>query len=308
MAGADPWSGIPAEDASRIRTLACARAIVRVRPLEGGITNRNYRLDGPTGSVVVRVSDPGSSLLSIDREAERVNSMAAAASGAAPEVVEHAPGLLVVRWVEGPPLDAAGVGDPANWPRIAQACRTLHAGPAFAGRFDMFDVQAGYLAVVRERGFRLPEGYLDHLPVLAALRSAMALHPEPLVPCNNDLLPANFVDDGERLWVIDYEYSGMNEASFEVGNIWSEASLPPEALAGIVTAYWGREDPVKVARARAWALAAKLGWMLWASIQEAVSPIDFDYWAWGLEKYERAVAEIRDALPQTLVSELSRSA
>lgn len=305
MASADPWSQVPPADAERIRTLACARDATSVGPLEGGITNRNYRLDGPAGSVVVRVSDPESSLLAIDREAERVNSEAAARSGAAPEVVEHAPGLLVVRWVEGPPLDAAAVGDPMHWPRIAWACRTLHAGPAFRGRFDMFEVQAGYLAVVRERGFRLPDGYLGHLPAIDRLHEAMAVAPEPLVPCNNDLLPANFVDDGERLWIIDYEYSGMNEASFEIGNIWSEASLPVDDLEGIVAAYWGEFDPVKVARARAWALVAKLGWMLWASIQDAVSPIDFDYWSWGLEKYDRAVAELDSGVDAALVSELS---
>lgn len=300
----DPWVGIPVTDAERIRTLACAQDPVRVRPLEGGITNRNYRLDLRGGSVVVRVSDPESSLLAIDREAERVNSMAAAVSGAAPAVVEHGAGLLVVGWVEGPPLDAAGIGDASNWPRIAEACRLLHAGPVFAGRFDMFEVQARYLDVVRERGFRLPAGYVDHLPALSRLRAAMAEFPETLVPCNNDLLPANFVDDGNRLWIIDYEYSGMNEASFEIGNIWSEASLPPDDLDGIVAAYWGREDPVKVARARAWALAAKLGWMLWASIQDAVSPIDFDYWSWGLEKYDRAVAELRDGILDRLVPDL----
>jgi thiamine kinase-like enzyme len=111
------------------------------------------------------------------------------------------------------------------------------------------------------------------------------------VPCNNDLLAANIIDDGTRLWLIDYEYSGNNEASFELANIWSESTLPDDALDLLVSSYWRAEDPAKVARARLWALMSKYGWTLWASIQASASPIDFDYWSWGMEKYDRAVTE-----------------
>ena len=155
----------------------------------------------------------------------------------------------------------------------------------------MFDLQEHYLAIVRERGYRLPDRYEEFADHVGRMRRAMALVLEPTVPCNNDLLAANMIDDGERLWLIDYEYSGNNEASFELGNIWSESTLPSDLLEPLVTSYWGVEAPAKVARARLWALMSKYGWTLWASIQQEVSPIDFDYWSWGMEKYERAVAE-----------------
>jgi thiamine kinase-like enzyme len=123
------------------------------------------------------------------------------------------------------------------------------------------------------------------------MRAAMGAHPEPTVPCNNDLLAENFIDDGERLWLIDYEYSGNNEPSFELGNIWSESNLSVEQLSALVEAYYGEPLRNKVARARLWGLMSKYGWTLWASIQDAVADIDFDYWQWGMEKYDRAVAE-----------------
>ena len=113
----------------------------------------------------------------------------------------------------------------------------------------------------------------------------------PTVPCNNDLLAENFIDAGEQLWLIDYEYSGNNEASFELGNIWSESGLSLAQLEELVDAYWRGAAPAKVARARLWGLMSKYGWTLWASIQDGVSTIDFDFWSWGMEKYERAVAE-----------------
>ncbi|MET0740616.1 MAG: hypothetical protein ABWZ26_03580, partial [Candidatus Nanopelagicales bacterium] len=125
-----------------------------------------------------------------------------------------------------------------------------------------------------------------------------------LAPCNNDLLAANFIEDDKRIWIIDYEYSGMNEPSFELGNLASENGLSEAETAALCAAYWGATDDAKVARALAWGLLAQYGWTLWASIQDAVSDIDFDFWSWGMEKYvvaERAVVKGEvDALARRL--------
>jgi thiamine kinase-like enzyme len=159
----------------------------------------------------------------------------------------------------------------------------------------MFEIQQRYLAIVEDRGFRIPDDYHRVGEAVPRLRAAMASLPEESVPCNNDLLAANIIDDGDRLWLIDYEYSGNNEASFELGNIWSESTLPEDLLPVLVDAYWGRHLPAKVARARLWALMSQYGWTLWAAIQAEMSPIDFDYWSWGMEKYERAARDLTGA-------------
>jgi thiamine kinase-like enzyme len=285
LAGVDP------ADAERLAAVASLDPATRVAPLPGGITNRNYRVDLPTGPVVVRLSDPESSDLAIDRHHEYLNTLAAARSGAGAPVVDYlqGAGVLIVGWIEGRTFGSTDVAEPANLPRIADACRMLHAGPRFASTFDMFAIQARYRSLVRERGYRLPGRYDDFVPMVERMRIAMGAHPEPTVPCNNDLLAANFIDDGQRIWLIDYEYSGNNEASFELGNIWSESTLPDDLLSLLVESYWGRATPELVARARLWAMMSQYGWTLWAAIQEAISPIDFDYWTWGLEKYDRAV-------------------
>lgn len=289
----DILAGIPASDAARLAAVPSLAEATSVRLLEGGITNRNYRVDLPGGAVVARLSDPGSSVLAIDRECEYLNSVGAAAAGAAPAVTDYLPGqgVLVVAWVEGRTLTEADVAAPDQLERIASACRTLHSGADFAQPFNMFRIQRRYLDLVRERGYRIPPRYEEFEEQVARMKSAMAVAPESLVPCHNDLLAANFIDDGQRVWLIDYEYSGNNEASFELGNIWSESTLEDELLQTLLGAYWGEVTPALIARARLWALMSKYGWTLWASIQEAVSPIDFDYWSWGMEKYDRAVAE-----------------
>lgn len=283
--------GLPAEDVRRLALLPCIADASSIDALPGGITNRNYRVGTPQGDFVIRLSDPDSSLLAIDRGVEHRNSLAAAYAGVGAPVVDylHGQGVLVVGFLEGRTWTEEDVRRPENLPRIAEACRRLHAGPAFASEFNMFDIQARYLDACRERGFRLPHRYEDFLPAFDRVRQAMRVLPERLVPCNNDLLARNFIDDGERLWLIDYEYSGNNEASFEIANVWSESTLPLDLLEPLVTAYWGRHDSAKVARARLWGLASQYGWMLWASIQASISPIDFDFWEWGMEKYDRAV-------------------
>jgi thiamine kinase-like enzyme len=139
------------------------------------------------------------------------------------------------------------------------------------------------------------------------IEEAMAVRDEGTVPCNNDLLAENFIDVGDRFRLIDYEYSGNNDACFELGNLWSESNLSLEQLEELVAHYYGRPLANKVARARLWGLMSKYGWTLWASIQDSVSDIDFDFWSWGMEKYERAVAEFDGPDFERLLEDVRRA-
>ncbi|MFC4007462.1 phosphotransferase [Nonomuraea purpurea] len=281
-----------------------------VEELPGGLTNHNYKVTTPSGEYVVRVSASDGALLAIDRDAEHANSAAAAAAGVGAPVLDYLPelGVLVVGFLPGRTFTEEDLRDPANLPRVAAACRRLHAGPRFVCDFDMFDVQRRYLEIVLERGFRLPEGYLEFMPQVAQIQKCLEIRAEGTVPCNNDLLPGNIIDDGERLWLIDYEYSGNNDACFELGNIWSESDLPTGHLEELVTAYFGHRLRNKIARARLLGLMSKYGWTLWASIQDGANDsIDFDFWSWGMEKYERAVAEFTSSGLAGLMDEAVRA-
>ena len=260
--------------------------------LSGGLTNRNYKVTTPDGSFVARISAGGSELLAIDRDCEYRNSLTAAAAGAGAPVAEYRPQdrLLVIGYIQGRTFDAADVAAAENLPRIAQACRRLHSGDRFGNDFDMFDIQRRYLSVARSRGFKIPAGYDDLEPQFTAAEKALAVRAEGTVPCNNDLLPANLIDGGERIWLIDYELSGNNDACFELGNIAAESHLSADALAGLVTAYYGRPRLSRIARARLLGLVGMYGWTLWGAIQHGASPIDFDFWGWAMERFEGAAA------------------
>jgi thiamine kinase-like enzyme len=264
-----------------------------VSDLSGGLTNRNLKVTTPDGVYVARLSSPESALLAIDRVNEHANSRAAAESGAAPRVIAFAPevSVLVVDFIEATTWGNADVLLPANAPRLADVCRQLHAGPRFVNDFNMLELQLQYLSLCLERGFRLPDRYLDFAPHVTAIKAALGVRRVATVPCNNDLLAANVLDAGHRLWLIDYEYSGNNDPFFEIGNLWSEAAGTPEDLERLVAAYVGHPSTALTARARLWGLMSKYGWTLWASIQDGASDLDFDFWSWGMEKYDRVVAE-----------------
>jgi thiamine kinase-like enzyme len=280
-----------------------------VAELAGGLTNTNYKVVTPEGAYVVRVSAKDSGLLAIDRENEYLNTVAAAEAGVGAAVVDYLPeqSLLVLEFIEGTTQTSEDMqrGDKLDW--AAEACRRLHAGRAFRDDFNMFDIQRRYLRLVQERGFRLPERYLEFEPQVRRIEAAMAARDEGTVPCNNDLLAENFIDVGDRFRLIDYEYSGMNDACFELGNVWSESNLSLPQLDELVGHYYGEHLANKVARARLWGLMSKYGWTLWASIQDGVSHIDFDFWTWGMEKYDRAVAEFDGPDFDRLVEDVQRA-
>jgi thiamine kinase-like enzyme len=279
-----------------------------VEPLTGGLTNTNYKVTSPSGCYVVRISGKDTSLLAIDRENEVHNTIAAAETGVGAPFVAAVPehDALVLGFLEGEVMDAAMLRGGDRIGAIADACRRLHSGRRFLQDFDMFEIQPRYLAIVRERGFRLPDRYEEFEPQVRELERAMRVRAEQTVPCNNDLLAENLIDVGGELRLIDYEYSGNNEPSFELGNAWSESNLSLDQLEELIDAYWGQPLQNKVARARLWGLMSKYGWTLWGSIQAGISDLDFDFWGWAMEKYERAVEELDGPHFEQLLEDVQR--
>ncbi|TGD86698.1 LPS biosynthesis choline kinase [Mycolicibacterium sp. CH28] len=267
----------------------------RLDELSGGLTNRNVKITTPTGIYVARCSVNSTNLLGIDRDNEYYNSTAAEAAGVGAPVIDYRPdlGILLVGFLEGTTLTNADLQRPDVLARVAAGCRTLHAGPRFRDRFNMFERQPHYLKVVQENGFRIPADYRGFSREFAEIQRVLETTDQTTVPCNNDLLAGNFVDTGEKVWLIDYEYSGNNDPCFELGNLAAECGLSTDQLEDLVTQYYGRRLRHKTARARLQGLVGKYGWTLWGCIQNGSSSLEFDFWEWAMERYESAVAEFR---------------
>ncbi len=265
---------------------------VEVSPLAGGLTNENFLVRAPASAYVVRIPGEATDLLAVDRANERFNAEAAATTGVSPRIVEYLDewSVMVLDYVPGETMSAErlrGAGMPA---RMAESLRRLHAGPRFLQDFDMFRTTEYYLGIVAERDVPIPPGFRERMDVVAEVERALAVNALPRVPCHNDLLAENYIDDGTQLWIIDFEYSGNDDPCFELGDTAQECGYDEELRAELLEAYLGRADPVQLARMELFAMMADVGWTLWAAIQARISSIEYDFWGWALERWARADA------------------
>ena len=268
-----------------------------VAPLVGGLTNRIYRVDVDGAAYVVRIPGEGTEWLAIDRANELHNTRSAAAAGVSPRVVHHLPdvNVLVLEFIHGETLTVPAMQRPGMPTQIARVLKQLHAGPRFLREFNMFRLTRHYLRIAEEHHIRIPDDYLRSIPLVERIEAAFARRPVPTVPCHNDLLAANFLDDGRRLWLIDFEYSGNNDATFELGNTCQEQQFDEPRVAEMCAAYFGDALPDKLSRMKLNMIMSDVGWSLWAAIQAAVSTIEFDFWGWAVERWDRARAGMNSA-------------
>jgi thiamine kinase-like enzyme len=259
-------------------------------PLLGGITNRNYRLRWAGRDCVLRLPGKDTGLLGIDRVAERD---ATAAAAVAPDVVafSEALGCLVTAFIDGRPVAAEEVRGPLL-EEVAGALRAIHAGPALQHAFSPWERIDAYRLIARRHGMPLPVGFQE--VDLAADRIAEALGPRPAVPCHNDLLTANFLHDGERLRILDWEYAGMGDPLFDLANLAANNEFGELDEQRLLAAYFGAVRPELLAGLRLMRLMAAFWEAMWAVVQSGVSELDFDFAGYAAEHLGRVCERLAD--------------
>lgn len=265
-----------------------------LHPMPGGLTNTNYRVEIGGTPFIVRIPGASTELLAIDRENEVHNARAAAEVGVAPRIVHHLPDhhVTVLEFLPGTTMSIQSMQEPGMPTRICASVRRLHAARRFHADFDMFRLVEFYLKIVDEHGVRIPDDYRAHLPTVARMEAAIRQRPLDSVPCHNDLLPENFIDDGQQLWLIDFEYSGNNDPCFELGNSCQELEYNEDQYAELCSAYFGEARPALLARMHLFAIMSDVGWTLWGAIQGKISKLDFDFWGYAVGRWERALGMI----------------
>jgi thiamine kinase-like enzyme len=287
------------------------REVIRLDPLGGALTNVCYKVTVGSASYVLRLAGEGTSDF-IDRTAEEHNARAAAAAGVNAEVLyfDASDGLMVTRFIEGVSMEGVssteGVSmndgdgfrrDPGAPVRVARALGRVHRlGKAFRSRFDVFAAMDGYLGLLRERRTPPPEGYHEVGRKARAVRRALEASPVPLVPCHNDPWPGNLLDAGGRIYIIDWEYSGMNDPMWDLADLSVEARFEPEQDRAMVEAYrGGTVSPALYSRLEVYKAMSDLHWSLWGFLQHAKGNRAEDFWSYGLERLRRSEARMSGA-------------
>jgi len=267
---------------------------VSISPLSGGLTNSNFKVEVDGTPYFVRVPGASTELLAIDRDNEYHNTKAASEAGVAPRIFHHLPEyhVMVIEFLSGKTMSKESLNQPGQPTRMAQTIKRLNAGPRFLLDFNMFRLTEYYLSLCLDRDIKVPDGYLKRMPTIQRIAGAMNVKPLATVPCNNDLLAENYIDDGKQLWLIDYEYSGNNDPTFELGNTCQEMQFNDDQIAEVCAAYFGEATPNMIARMKLNMIMSDVGWGLWAAIQAKISTIDFDFWGWAIERWGRAVEKM----------------
>jgi thiamine kinase-like enzyme len=259
----------------------------RVEVLGGGITNHNFKVTLDDGVYVLRIGGKDTALLGIDRRAEHEASLAAAAVGVGPEVIDlvEPEGYLVTRFIEGEVVPAEQMGVPETIRRVAQALRAVHAGPPIAARFNSFRVVEAYRDTAVTHGIALPAAFDEAKHT--ADRVERARGPVPERPCHNDLLNANFIDDGRRIRIVDWEYAGMGDLYFDLANFAINHELDHEAVGELLRAYFGEARPEHERNLRLMRFMSDFREAMWGVVQQAVSDLDFDFAAYARRHFDR---------------------
>ncbi len=275
--------------------------------LSGGITNRNFLVSGaPDGTrYVVRLAGNDTHLLGISREVEHAATVTAAGIGVGPEVVAYVrpQGYLVTRFIEGRPIPEPEMRSPERLRAVGATLRRIHEGPAIPGLFVPYRIVEAYRALALSRGVTIPPEFGLAQAIARRIELACLTAPLEMRPCHNDLLNANFIDDGARIRIVDWEYAGMGDPYFDLGNFSVNHGLDAAQDAMLLAAYLGSVEGGAIKgdgnggrQPGHGSLAARLALMrvlsdfreaMWGVLQQGISTLDVDFVAYAAEHFDR---------------------
>jgi thiamine kinase-like enzyme len=268
--------------------------------LGGGITNHNFRARFGGRETVVRLPGNDTELLGSDRAGEREANSLAAAAGVAQAVLAHLedPVVLVTEFVEGPTMEAAELRRPRALADVAAALRKVHGCGAIDARFDAFRLVEDYAAATRSRGGEVPASYERAHAAAARIEAVPALADDAPVLCHDDLLAANFIATPDGIRIVDWEYAGMGNRWFDLGNFAVNNELGPAEEEALLTDYLGtayldtEPSPADLAALRLMRLMSDFREAMWGVVQRTISDLDFDFDGYASKHFDRLLAAI----------------
>ncbi|MBI1879777.1 MAG: phosphotransferase [Chloroflexi bacterium] len=260
-----------------------------------GITNQNYRIDVGGESFVLRIAGANTELLGIDRHNEYAAHQAAATLGVAPEILHfiEPEGYIVSRFIAGQPVPPEEMAQAERLRQVAAILRRVHAMPAIPGTFSPFHVVEDYNQTARRYGVAFPENFDWLLARMREIEAAFLQDPFTPCPCHNDLLNANFLDDGQ-IWILDWEYAGLGDRFFDLANFSVNHSFSDEQDHGLLEAYFGAATPARLARLKLMKIMSDFREAMWGMVQIGISQLDFDFREYADKHFKRMTENFND--------------
>jgi thiamine kinase-like enzyme len=263
-------------------------------PITSGITNANVKVEVGDDAFVVRLPGLDTDLLGIDREAELEATRTAAAAGVGPEVIAFVEGCLVTQFVDGEPIPEKDLQREEVLTHVVRSIRAIHASPPIPSNFPVFRIVERYRDLASGRGVAIPDAYASAHERAAQIERALDRSRAPAATCHNDLLNANFLLDGDHVWIVDYEYAGMGDPFFDLGNLSINNGFSADAQEILLRLYFGDVGDTHRARLGLMRVMSDFREAMWGVLQQALSTLDFDYVAYADRHFQRLEATASD--------------
>ena len=275
--------------------------------ISGGITNRNYRVCIDYTPFFVRLAGDQTEALGIDRHNELMAAKTAAEAGIGPKVVAFLPehGCLITEWIDGSSVPPKRLKEPEMLSRLVHSIKTFHSCRQIPGAFSPFRIVELYRESAQRRGVEVPEVYWWLLERAREIEKVFEQNPMPPHPCHNDLLNANFLLCRDRIMIVDYEYAGMGDVFFDLGNLSVNNDFDKDTDLALLEAYFGAATPSRIARLKLMRLMSDFREAMWGVMQQALSTLDFDYEDYATKHFARCYQHARDEHYSIWLSEAS---
>lgn len=271
---------------------------VSFKPVYGGITNLNYEVIVDKKSYFVSIASKTSKLLGLDLLNKFYNNKVCEKLNLSPKIIYflEQEGVIISEFLPLPNLSIKSLHDSNVQTRLISTLKKLHNGPDFFQEFDMFKLIKYYLKIAIKKNIVFPSGYDDNMVLINSIGKALKPYRKELVPCHNDLIPENLLDDGQKIYLIDFDYSGQNDLCFDIGNLCIEANFNDTQVREFLKIYFGQINEKLVSRTHLHGILSDTGWSLWAFIQSRISSIDFDFISYGLSRWKRVKRKINSGI------------
>jgi len=282
---------------------------LKVSSLDGGITNNNFRVDVNGDSFALRIAGNGTDKLGIDREHEYAANLAAGKLGIAPEVVHviKPEGYLITRFIDARPFPIEDITQPENIRKVMELVRKIHSMPEILGEFSAFRTVVNYAETARRNDVELPEN-LDFLMERShEAEVAIMTTQQPLRPCHNDLLNANFLINDEQIYILDWEYAGMGDIFFDLANFSTNHELSEEQDRWELECYFGKVTEKQIAHLNIMKVMSLFREAMWGMVQIGISELDFDYRDYANKFFVRVFDTINDPRWDQWIKEMEKN-
>lgn len=281
---------------------------LHISPLEGGITNHNYRVDTGGKSFHLRLTGENTELLGIDREHEYQANLIAGELEIAPEVVYfiRPEGYLVTRFISGRPIPLEAFREPTNLQRVVESLHNIHSMPSIPGTFSAFQVVREYAEIARQHRVVFPQNFRWLFHQMLEAEAALVSRPIIQRPCHNDLLNGNFLL-ADKLYILDWEYAGMGDVVFDLANFSNNHELSEDESEFLLECYFGIVTPRNLAHFNLMKIMSDFREAMWGLVQLGISKLDFDFRAYADKHFERLTENTLNPNWERWLEELSHA-